>query len=270
MLELVLLDGTGRRFAIPEGGELKVGVGVDCAVRLSADDVSRAHAVVADRGGTAVVLDLGSKNGTFLNGRRIREAEVTAGDLVRFSSVPGQIVRAGELSAEEAPSVAPSSPSDGEPTATGEWIDADLPSALNRLLACWRDAERPPVVSLVQWLVESRGMQGAAVLEPVTLEITVVAAHGELGSILEDPRCLALVRERRVMGSAVESVQLGGGGQRILGISAGSLPWLLLIPRSSMPDNTEVEMWVHLLGLACRLDHCVTGGQENVGKRSRG
>lgn len=270
MLELIMLDGSGRRFAIPEGAELRIGVEVGCSVRLRSEDVSRVHALVEARGGRTLLLDLGSKNGTFLNGRRIKEAEVTAGDLVRFSSISGQIVQAGEAAADDqVGDVTSQVPAESAPTPTDEWVQTDLPGALNRLLGAWRRDERAAVASLIRWLVESRGMRGAAVLETVGAEITVGAAHGELGKILEDPHCLALVRGRGDQGPVLETVHLTMGDEGVLGIAGGSLPWLLLLPRTAMPDTSEVELWVHLLALACRLDHCVTGKPSSGGTATR-
>ena len=85
MLELILLDSSGRRFPLEEGTELMVGVASHCSVRLCAPDVSRAHALLTSRNGRTIVLDLGSTNGTFVNGKRIKETELAAGDLLRFS-----------------------------------------------------------------------------------------------------------------------------------------------------------------------------------------
>ena len=54
-------------------------IGRDAAADLRLDDaariVSNRHAEVRQRGGTLVLMDLGSKNGTVLNGRRLRSGE---------------------------------------------------------------------------------------------------------------------------------------------------------------------------------------------------
>ena len=93
MLELVLFDGSGRRFEIRRGDELLVGTAAHCAVRLQAPDVSRRHALIMYRKGRLMLLDLGSKNGTFANGRRIEaDQEIAPGDALRFSSVSAQVL----------------------------------------------------------------------------------------------------------------------------------------------------------------------------------
>ncbi len=49
-------------------------------IPVDADGVSRVHCRLEAREGKLVVQDLGSTNGTYVNGRRVQEAEVKAGD----------------------------------------------------------------------------------------------------------------------------------------------------------------------------------------------
>ncbi len=49
-------------------------------IRLSDREVSKEHAVIERIGGTFVLRDLGSSNGTFVNGRRVRELRLKDGD----------------------------------------------------------------------------------------------------------------------------------------------------------------------------------------------
>ncbi len=55
----------------------------DCEISLSDEKVSRFHAMVLMRGESFVLRDLGSSNGTYLNNKRIDEAELSPGDVVR-------------------------------------------------------------------------------------------------------------------------------------------------------------------------------------------
>ena len=49
-------------------------------VRVPDQWVSRRHCRIEERNGVLVVKDLGSKHGTWLNGERVEEAEIHAGD----------------------------------------------------------------------------------------------------------------------------------------------------------------------------------------------
>jgi DNA-binding winged helix-turn-helix (wHTH) protein len=60
-------------------GENLIGRAPDAAVSIDSNKVSRLHARILIDGVTATLEDLGSKNGTFLNGERI-EAHVTLSD----------------------------------------------------------------------------------------------------------------------------------------------------------------------------------------------
>lgn len=51
---------------------------------LDDDTVSRRHAELRVRDGRWMVRDLGSINGTWLNGRRVGDAEVRPGDELRL------------------------------------------------------------------------------------------------------------------------------------------------------------------------------------------
>lgn len=74
---LVLPDG--RR--IPLGEEpVTIGRLPECEVALSDPNVSRRHAEVRRRGNDFVVVDLGSTNGTRVNGAGVRERRLNDGD----------------------------------------------------------------------------------------------------------------------------------------------------------------------------------------------
>ena len=67
-----MLVGDTREFQLSEG-ETLLGRGPDCAVRLVASGVSRVHAGVRVREGRVLIEDRGSKNGTWVNGKRIED-----------------------------------------------------------------------------------------------------------------------------------------------------------------------------------------------------
>jgi hypothetical protein len=69
-----------------DGGTLRVGRARDNDVVLADDRVSRYHGQLTARRGVLVYSDLGSTNGSFLNGTRVREIVLGSGDVVRLGN----------------------------------------------------------------------------------------------------------------------------------------------------------------------------------------
>jgi pSer/pThr/pTyr-binding forkhead associated (FHA) protein len=62
-------------------GEFLIGRGPDCDLRLPISAVSRHHCIIRLTDTEASLLDLGSSNGTYLNGQRVRsQAALHSGD----------------------------------------------------------------------------------------------------------------------------------------------------------------------------------------------
>ncbi len=83
---LVLLQVAGpeapRAFPLPVG-EHVIGRDASASIRIASDDVSRRHAkVVVGRGALVNVLDLGSTNGTWVNGSRVDLRALQRGDAI--------------------------------------------------------------------------------------------------------------------------------------------------------------------------------------------
>jgi pSer/pThr/pTyr-binding forkhead associated (FHA) protein len=85
----------GRYFAIPDGDDLvilplgrltRIGRRSGADIVLDDTTVSRRHALVLERGGAPVIADDRSLNGVYVNGRRVREAELHHGDEVRIGA----------------------------------------------------------------------------------------------------------------------------------------------------------------------------------------
>jgi len=69
-------------------GENIIGRDRSCAVALMESGISRQHARIEIANGRAILEDLGSKNGTWLNDARIAKAvELTDGDMIRIGVV---------------------------------------------------------------------------------------------------------------------------------------------------------------------------------------
>lgn len=68
-------------------GALLIGRDPGCTIRLAAPDVSKQHAqLYIDAQGNPAISDLGSTNGTFVNGQRVTQATLRPGDSVRVAS----------------------------------------------------------------------------------------------------------------------------------------------------------------------------------------
>ena len=90
--------------AAREGTELVIGRDAACAVRIEGTDVSRRHATLSWDGTGAVRLrDLGSRNGIRVNGRRVPESALAAGDVVRLGGWIGVVTNTPGPFAEISP-----------------------------------------------------------------------------------------------------------------------------------------------------------------------
>ena len=92
-------------------GEYYLGRGDECHVRFNSDWVSRQHCLLRVTGELAVLQDLGSRNGTLVNGRRVSDCALHDGDLI----VAGQTQLRFSVQAEAGGAA---SPSDRLPPAT--------------------------------------------------------------------------------------------------------------------------------------------------------
>jgi pSer/pThr/pTyr-binding forkhead associated (FHA) protein len=85
---LAIFKPGAERFTISLVGDVTViGRQQDCDVRVGILDVSRKHCRLIKDDNTLEIEDLGSSNGTYLNGRRISAAMVTAGDVIAVGPI---------------------------------------------------------------------------------------------------------------------------------------------------------------------------------------
>jgi diguanylate cyclase (GGDEF)-like protein len=83
----IILAGSnlGRMFRI-EGDEVVLGRSTTATVRLEDDGISRSHAKVVMKGEDLWIEDLGSQNGTFINGQRITSQALKDGDKIQVGA----------------------------------------------------------------------------------------------------------------------------------------------------------------------------------------
>lgn len=90
-----------REYPLVDGEHL-IGREPGLAVRLDSPKVSRRHARLIVRGGVATLEDLGSKNGTFVRGARIRQpVAIQSGDPIRVGGFRLTLHRSQGLSTTE-------------------------------------------------------------------------------------------------------------------------------------------------------------------------
>jgi two-component system NtrC family sensor kinase len=85
---LLVINGPGRgnRFELLDATRLVIGRSVGCDIRLDDSQISRQHAAIECSSSGCVLTDLGSANGTRVNGNVIRECTLRHGDSVRVGS----------------------------------------------------------------------------------------------------------------------------------------------------------------------------------------
>jgi hypothetical protein len=83
--EVVTLTLDGRAHPVTPAGVV-IGRSRECDVRVADGNASRRHAEVVQDGGSYVIVDLGSTNGTELNGRRITRETLADGDRITIGA----------------------------------------------------------------------------------------------------------------------------------------------------------------------------------------
>ena len=82
----------GGRFPL-HGGVVALGRARECEIHLADPNVSRRHAEIRPDGGSYSIVDLGSTNGTELNGQRIKHARLSDGDVIAIGQTELTFVR---------------------------------------------------------------------------------------------------------------------------------------------------------------------------------
>src|SRR5687768_11559186 len=84
----------GKVFRID--GPTAIGRAPECDISVQGDEISRRHALVKPTPEGLSVEDLGSSNGTFVNGRPVRQAFLAAGDELKLDTVRFIVVAPGQ------------------------------------------------------------------------------------------------------------------------------------------------------------------------------
>jgi pSer/pThr/pTyr-binding forkhead associated (FHA) protein len=93
-------DGERRSFSMARDMTV-IGRREDCDLRIPLGEVSRKHCRILRDGDSLKLEDLGSSNGTFLNGSRVQEALLSPGDTIQVGPVVFVLQIDGQPSDEE-------------------------------------------------------------------------------------------------------------------------------------------------------------------------
>ena len=130
-VQLIVVRGKPEGKVIPLNAPIfRIGRGETCHLRPNSELVSREHAEFAVSGDAITVRDLGSRNGTLVNGKAIAEAcRLKDRDLVQVGpltfAVAIQGAPAPAKAAVPAPAAKPASPDDVDNTDIESWLIAD-------------------------------------------------------------------------------------------------------------------------------------------------
>jgi adenylate cyclase len=144
-LRLISPDGT-QSFDLREGVPLIVGRAPTCDLPVFDPTISRRHAEVVSQGNMLRLRDLGSSNGTFVNGGKIEQATAGVDDLIAFGKVGFRLESFG------VPTPAVAAPGVPKAPPAGATIVRQIPMAGD---------SRAAIISLQQPKTEPQGMTRA-------------------------------------------------------------------------------------------------------------
>ncbi len=171
--------------------ETRVGYSPPADLVLPVAGVSRQHALLLRHAEVLEVRDLGSRNGTFVNGIRVEQRQLSAGDELAFGPVSLRLEQVAAGDATLGLTIDDSRPPTGD--AETEWqlghgpVDDSVELARRLLLLLLGDSG-PNLAHALQLLCEQLEMSGGAVAEwEGTGEPCLFATYGDVGANLEHP-----------------------------------------------------------------------------------
>ncbi len=159
MATLSFLGADGAQAVDLPASGVTVGRNPACDLPIREGSVSGRHAELRFDSGRWIIRDLGSSNGTFLNGARVSEATVKDGDTVQFGDVRAVFSDAAVVEAPKPEAPAPSVPRvDAAPA-------ADVASGQRSAAATASGWKQPPVRRDSDWKAPPLDKGDAALIE---------------------------------------------------------------------------------------------------------
>ena len=145
VLSFVSGKDQGREFPLPSDLNIVIGRVSDADLLLLDEKVSRKHARISTRDGKVEIQDLGSKNGTVVNGKPVKAAELHEGDEILIGSSTIKLVPVSE---PRSMSLAPD--------LHGKAVLAAATMSQKRAPSMSGSIEEVPLTELLQLLVNAR------------------------------------------------------------------------------------------------------------------
>src|SRR3954447_2714073 len=89
----------GGEFPLRMEREIIIGRSSDLDMVLVEDMVSRKHAKISTAGGQVTIQDMGSTNGTFVNGEKVKKARIKEGDRILIGTSIIKLIAVDSLTA---------------------------------------------------------------------------------------------------------------------------------------------------------------------------
>ncbi|HQL30732.1 MAG TPA: FHA domain-containing protein [Thermoanaerobaculales bacterium] len=219
-------------YSDPEHGEQRVALSGDRSWRIGAspdndivighNDISRHHAILRIRQGSSHITDLNSKNGTFVNGRRVASATVRIGDVIHLSSTRMVIEEQGAADAASGSAGDDTSPRRPPGTAVDETQGfsgrASAEDIVPLLVTTAGAVRRGAIGEPLSWAVERFGLSALVVLyRDDDGNVSMVSSAGDLGALVRSSEALArIAREHGGRQSGTRISEISELGEKLL------------------------------------------------------
>jgi DNA-binding NtrC family response regulator len=225
-----------QRFELRRDGTYRIGSRGSSDIVIAQDDVSRHHAVLKVRANGFHITDLGSKNGTFVNGTRVTAAELQCGDQIQVSSATLVLVEVSSGTFAIAPEIRPTPRLEGEQGEREDTVqyksEATVEDIVELLEIGARTMHGGSLTMLLRWICDRFRLNGAMILGLDSRDVALVSSAGDLGSLVSDVSALArslgpLDRQENLDRPTVRQVE--SAGENLLVANVG--PQHLLVVR---------------------------------------